>query len=918
MNKHRGRESNIYTVERLIKRRVRMSKVEYLVKWKNWPEKHNTWEPDENILDRELIKSFYDEEERKKETQNLAETKTIPSANGNATPLAKNQTPTKTPTTSVPSSPPTKATTDMGERVQKPLSVSVTPSPGSPVRAPADSRQASLHNPEAPTSGSSAATAGSSTSPPVSSLGYDTAISPDGDWHSENRLRKTTLLVATASQSSARQSNRSAAEHARSGIPMPSKASQFEAASNAVTVSAAPTTHSTTRSAVTTVTAESTERPKIRLTIPRERLIVCQTASVNSSQDSSGLLQDLEDEEEAGGDPNFRAPLELPRRSTTDVDEDGCLSIPPPSLLPAPEICESSESSLPKVVLSTKRVVSSTWLGKEKLLLKKESRHPKKKRRRESGGSSSRDFSSQRRHQSGSSASSCVSFSSTSPSVSPALPTNESPPRIAPLRIQLSRSNTIVQYPGPNEPADERPLYRVAASTHLHHHCPPPPPPLSVPYRPHLEREISITDVTVGDLTIAIKECPTPSNFFGIPSCQLVQPSRPPLAPRRPGVKSVHHPNRQDTSPMEVADENREPSRAITGAELSVIVEEEDRNDVSADPALPPDPPPAVSSPAAKTMVTVPDGETAAVPPSPPRRASTPIQLPLIDLSSSSTSSSSSTAIVTTTTPAPLEASQEERKGVADAATDAAAVPTPNVAQSPRVVKVARLGNFWAGMGKRSRRRVPLLPRTNTRPVVALSSGLPKSPSASIAENVYTFRGDSPPPLAQTVKTPAIPCPSPPPPTSSQGKEDEAVKRPTPAPPPLSQVDGFPAPGLYNAAQHQRLPPVPVLSPGGITLCQLVAATTAAAAVGSGWFPETPPPALTPFPPASLSMGGDRPSPYPFYPFLAQMRPSGAPVTGAGLFSPPPPTASSAAAICPLSSPGTEPEDMPIDLSAKR
>lgn len=667
------------------------------------------------------------------------------------------------------------------------------------------------------------------------------------------------------------------------------------------------------------MTVESTERPKIRLTIPRERLIVCPTASVNSSQESSCLLQDLDDEDEEEDEaavgvvanPNFRAPTELPRRSATDVDEDAGLSVPPPSLLPAPEICESSESSLPKVVLSAKRVISSAWLGKEKLLLtKKESRHPKK-RRRESGGSSSKEFSSQRRRRSGSSASSCVSFSSTSPAVSPALPTNESPPRIAPLRIQLSRSNTLVQYPGPNEPTDERPFYRVAASA-LHHLRPPPPPqppPFSVPYKPHLEREISITDVTVGDLTIAIKECPTPSNFFGIPSCQLVQPSRPPLAPRRPDVMSVHQPHRQGASPMEVADENREPPRVTTGAELSVIEEEEERKDASTDLSLPPDPLPAASSPETKTLVGVPDGEVAALPPSPPRRSSTPIQPPLIDLSSSSTSSSSSTAIITTATSVVLEASQEERKIVT---ADTVAVAVSDIPQNPRLLKATRVGHLWAGINKRPRRRVPLLPRTNTRPVVTLNSTPPKSPSSSIAENVYAFRGDSPPPLMQAAKMPTLSCPSPSS-APSLGKEDEAVKRSTPAPPPLSQISAFP--GLYNTAQQQRLPPLPVLSPGGITLCQLVAATTSAA-VGSGWFPETPPPALTPFPSVSLSMAGDRPSPslYPFYPFFAQMRPPGAPLTGTGLFSPP----SATAAICPFSSPALELEDMPIDLSAKR
>ncbi|CAG7833419.1 unnamed protein product [Allacma fusca] len=54
----------VFAAERIEKKRVRKGRVEYLVKWKGWSIKHNTWEPDENILDARLIEAF---EEKEKE-----------------------------------------------------------------------------------------------------------------------------------------------------------------------------------------------------------------------------------------------------------------------------------------------------------------------------------------------------------------------------------------------------------------------------------------------------------------------------------------------------------------------------------------------------------------------------------------------------------------------------------------------------------------------------------------------------------------------------------------------------------------------------------------------------------------------------------------------------------------------------------
>lgn len=48
----------VFAAECILKQRIRRQKVEYLVKWKGWAQKYNTWEPEENILDHRLIDSF--------------------------------------------------------------------------------------------------------------------------------------------------------------------------------------------------------------------------------------------------------------------------------------------------------------------------------------------------------------------------------------------------------------------------------------------------------------------------------------------------------------------------------------------------------------------------------------------------------------------------------------------------------------------------------------------------------------------------------------------------------------------------------------------------------------------------------------------------------------------------------------------
>lgn len=48
----------VFAAERILKKRVRSKKIEYLVKWKDWGHKFNTWEPEENILDERLLDAY--------------------------------------------------------------------------------------------------------------------------------------------------------------------------------------------------------------------------------------------------------------------------------------------------------------------------------------------------------------------------------------------------------------------------------------------------------------------------------------------------------------------------------------------------------------------------------------------------------------------------------------------------------------------------------------------------------------------------------------------------------------------------------------------------------------------------------------------------------------------------------------------
>lgn len=54
----KSEEEKEYLVEHIIKKRIKKGKVEYLLKWKGYSDKYNSWEPKRNLNCEELIEEF--------------------------------------------------------------------------------------------------------------------------------------------------------------------------------------------------------------------------------------------------------------------------------------------------------------------------------------------------------------------------------------------------------------------------------------------------------------------------------------------------------------------------------------------------------------------------------------------------------------------------------------------------------------------------------------------------------------------------------------------------------------------------------------------------------------------------------------------------------------------------------------------
>ncbi|CAF1121804.1 unnamed protein product [Rotaria sp. Silwood1] len=65
------KEAPVYTAEKILLKRIRKGKVEYLIKWKGWAAKWNTWEPEKHILDKLLIADFNNRNRKRQKSKSL-------------------------------------------------------------------------------------------------------------------------------------------------------------------------------------------------------------------------------------------------------------------------------------------------------------------------------------------------------------------------------------------------------------------------------------------------------------------------------------------------------------------------------------------------------------------------------------------------------------------------------------------------------------------------------------------------------------------------------------------------------------------------------------------------------------------------------------------------------------------------------
>lgn len=59
--------ANILQVEKILEHRDKKGKTEYLIQWKDWGPKYNTWEPEENLSGcQDIVKRFKEQQKKQK------------------------------------------------------------------------------------------------------------------------------------------------------------------------------------------------------------------------------------------------------------------------------------------------------------------------------------------------------------------------------------------------------------------------------------------------------------------------------------------------------------------------------------------------------------------------------------------------------------------------------------------------------------------------------------------------------------------------------------------------------------------------------------------------------------------------------------------------------------------------------------
>lgn len=82
-------DSNVYTAEKILKKRIRNGVTQYFIKWKGYSTRDNTWEPQENILDSSLLESFEEDERSRRNKKQKTSHRNL--QNGQQQPILQQQ-----------------------------------------------------------------------------------------------------------------------------------------------------------------------------------------------------------------------------------------------------------------------------------------------------------------------------------------------------------------------------------------------------------------------------------------------------------------------------------------------------------------------------------------------------------------------------------------------------------------------------------------------------------------------------------------------------------------------------------------------------------------------------------------------------------------------------------------------------------